>query len=75
MINPSPMLEVLAQIRKSRGKRPGSSRERTAAALDDISDRLELIAGIVAVIAENQRPVYAVECQEAQGDEQHPDDG
>jgi hypothetical protein len=53
------MLELLEGIRKNRA-RSGPHRERIAVALEDIADRLELIAAMVAVVGEGQKPIVAV---------------
>lgn len=50
---PPEMLEVLNRIRESRDK-SGSYETRTLAALEDIADRLELIAGMLALIASDR---------------------
>lgn len=51
---PDPKLvEILETLKKARPKRTGPYRERVASALEDISDRLELLAGILAVIGQN----------------------
>lgn len=51
---PSQMLEVLNTIRESRDK-TGSHESRTLAALEDIADRLELIAGMLALLASDRK--------------------
>lgn len=50
---PPVLSELLQQIRLTRRARSGTPQERVAVALEDIADRLELLAGMVAVMGDH----------------------